>query len=127
MQPESLLGSVKKIGPVYLTCLSCVGAKNTTQNLSETSLSVVKKHCCHQKLCGLCGMQYAVCWKYVLCCSRAAGTNPRPSSMPVVRSKILDLAIFSSQEALSLHFSFKLEVTITLLSYLAQNLKFDKS
>ena len=72
-------------------------------------------------------MQYAVCWKYVVCCSRAAGTNLRPSSMPVVRSKILDLAIFSSQEALSLHFSFKLEVTITLLSYLAQNLKFDKS
>ena len=28
------------------------------------------------------------------------------------RGKILDLAIFSSQEALSLHFSFKLGVTI---------------
>ena len=33
-----------------------------------------------------------------------------------VRGKILDLAIFSSQEALSLHFSFKLGTTITLLS-----------
>ena len=29
-----------------------------------------------------------------------------------VHSKILDLVIFSSQEALSLHFSFKLGVTI---------------
>ena len=31
-------------------------------------------------------------------------------------NKILDLAIFISQEVLSLHFSFKLGVTITLLS-----------
>ena len=70
----------------------------------------------------------------------------RPSSILVVklliilariaRGKILDLAcylaasllvlLFSSQEALSLHFSFKLGVTITLLPYLARNLKFDK-
>ena len=34
--------------------------------------------------------------------------------------------LFSSQVALSLHFSFKLGVTITLLPYLARNLKFDK-
>ena len=69
----------------------------------------------------------------------AVGSNlrmVRPSSMSVVklliipareaRGKILDLAIFSSQVALSLHFSFKLGVTITLLPYLARNLKFDK-
>ena len=36
--------------------------------------------------------------------------------IPVHSGKILDLAIFSSQEALSLHFSFKLGVTINLLS-----------
>ena len=46
----------------------------------------------------------------------------RPSvvNLLIIRShsllQNLDLAIFSSQEALSLHFSFKLEVTINLLS-----------
>ena len=33
-----------------------------------------------------------------------------------LRDKILDVAIFSSQGVLSLHYSFKLGVTITLLS-----------
>ena len=37
--------------------------------------------------------------------------------MREVLGKIWDLAIFSSQEALSLHFSFKLEVTINALFY----------
>ena len=39
------------------------------------------------------------------------------NSRRVARGKILDLAFFSSQEALSLHFSFKLEVTINALLY----------
>ena len=42
------------------------------------------------------------------------------------RSQSAPLFFFSSQEALSLHFSFKLGVTITLLSCLARNFKFDK-
>ena len=45
--------------------------------------------------------------------------RPPVVKAPIIRvrsGKILDLAIFSSQEALSLHFSFKLGVTINLLS-----------
>ena len=64
--------------------------------------------------------------KVHLACIRAAGSNlqmVRPSLMSVVKppiirvqacGKILDLAIFSSQEALPLHFSFKLGVTIQI-------------
>ena len=61
----------------------------------------------------------------------------RPSPMSVVklliirvrkaRCKILDLARYAvMQVMLSLHFSFKLGVTIMLPPYLARNLKFDK-
>ena len=43
------------------------------------------------------------------------------NTLPIIheckaRGKILILAIFSSQEVLSLHFSFKVGVTITLIS-----------
>ena len=57
----------------------------------------------------------------------------RPSLMLVVKVLIFYACeacakfwTFSSQVALFLHFSFKLGVTITLLPYLARNLKFDK-
>ena len=61
----------------------------------------------------------------------------RASSMSVVKlfnnscarsawEKFGPSQLFNSQVALSLHFSFKLRVTITSLPYLARNLKFDK-
>ena len=32
--------------------LSCLGAKDTTQTLWETLVSLLKKYCCHKKCCG---------------------------------------------------------------------------
>jgi len=32
--------------------LSCLGAKDTTHNLWETLVSLLKKCCCHKKCCG---------------------------------------------------------------------------
>ena len=34
---------------------SCLGAKDTTQNLLETLVGLLKKRCCHQKRCGCVG------------------------------------------------------------------------
>ena len=35
--------------------LSCLGAKDTTQSLWETLVSLLKKCCCHRKCCGCVG------------------------------------------------------------------------
>ena len=35
--------------------LSCLGAKDTTQSLWETLVSLLKKCCCHKKRCGRVG------------------------------------------------------------------------
>ena len=72
-----------------------------------------------------------------MCCVQGNLRMVRPSSMSVVKlliicvrkvcGKILDLARYAvMQVMLSLHFSFKLGVTIMLPPYLARNLKFDK-
>ena len=64
---------------------------------------------------------------------RAAGSNlriVRPSvvKLPIIHARSAQqnfgLAIFSSQEVLSLHFSFKLEVTINLLQKFTRSIVF---
>ena len=42
---------------------SCLGAKDTTQSLWETLVSLLKKCCCHKKCCGRMGCGAVMCSK----------------------------------------------------------------